>query len=109
MEETGTGRRIPASRLIEPGGGKGSPSVDWWLPDDSPAELAAFVNLESQDIWIMSFDEVKKYAQQHSRGGYHLYMYIDKNISLKKDHLLVFLDDFEPFRLENRVGDFFGM
>lgn len=50
----------------KPAGGKGRDSLDWWLPDNSPAELVAFVNLEDEIVWIMTHAEVEKYARQHS-------------------------------------------
>jgi hypothetical protein len=44
-------RKHPATIQVKtnlkpkPGGGKGKAAIDWWLPEDSPAELVAFVNL----------------------------------------------------------------
>jgi hypothetical protein len=107
-------RKHPATIQIKtnlkpkPGGGKGKLTIDWWLPENSPAELVAFVNLETQAIWIMSHTEVQKYAQQHSGGKYHLYMYTDTAASPKKNDRPVHAYEFEAFRLENRVNKLFG-
>lgn len=92
----------------KPGGGKGRAAVDWWLPENSPAGLVAFVNLESQAVWVMSHAEVQKYAQQHSNGKYHLYMYTDPTASPKKGNHQVHAYEFEAFRLENRACKLFG-
>ena len=107
-------RKHPATIQVKtnlkpkPGGGKGKLGIDWWLPENSPAELIAFVNLESQVIWVMSHAEVQKYAQQHSRGKYHLYMYTDPTALPKKNDRPVHAYEFEAFRLENRAKKLFG-
>jgi hypothetical protein len=31
----------------KPAGGRGRPSLDWWLPQNSPAELVGLANLDS--------------------------------------------------------------
>lgn len=65
-------RKHPATIQVKtnlkpkPGGGKGKAAIDWWLSENSPAELVAFVNLERQSIWVMSNAEVQANAQQHS-------------------------------------------
>lgn len=108
------GRKHPATIQVKanlkpkPGGGKGRAAIDWWLPDDSPAELVAFVNLESQVVWLMTHAEVQEYAQQHSGGRHHLYMYTDPAASPKKLDRPVYVYEFEGFRLENRANKLFG-
>jgi len=56
------------------GGGKGKLALDWWVPDDSPADTVAFVDLSSSTVWLMKMLEVAKFAQQHSGGRYHFFM-----------------------------------
>ncbi|KAF0190564.1 MAG: hypothetical protein FD165_2599 [Gammaproteobacteria bacterium] len=92
----------------KPGGGKGKAAIDWWLPESSPAELVAFVNLEAQAVWVMSNAEVQKYAQQHSSGRHHFYMYTDPAVLPKKSDRPVHAYEFEAFRLENRASKLFG-
>ncbi|HKK21488.1 MAG TPA: hypothetical protein VJ983_08455, partial [candidate division Zixibacteria bacterium] len=92
----------------KPGGGKGKAAIDWWLPDTSPAELIAFVNLASETVWILTFEEVQRYAQQHSSNRYHLYMYTDPAASPRKADRLAYVYEFESLRLENRVKKVFG-
>jgi hypothetical protein len=108
-------RKYPATIQVKtnlkpkPGGGKGRAAIDWWLSEDSPAELVAFVNLEAQAVWVMSHAEVQKYAQQHSSGKYHLYMYTDPAAFPKKGDRLAHAYEFEAFRLENRASKLFGI
>jgi hypothetical protein len=92
----------------KPGGGKGKSAIDWWLPENSPAELVAFVNLEQQSIWVMSHAEVQASAQQYSGGKYHFYMYTDPAASAKRNDRRLHADEFDAFRLENRVIKLFG-
>lgn len=92
----------------KPGGGKGKAAIDWWLPEDSPAEIVALVNLESQKVWLMSHAEVKQYAQQNPEGKLHLYMYTDPSASPRKSDRLAHAYEFEAFLLENRSSKLFG-
>src|ERR1700730_5939393 len=59
----------------KPAGGKGRPQLDWWLPDDSPAQLVGLVNLENSRAWLFKHEEFIRTAQQHSSGKSHLYFY----------------------------------
>lgn len=34
----------------KPGGGKGKNALDWWIPENSPAELVALVDLSEQRV-----------------------------------------------------------
>jgi hypothetical protein len=61
----------------KPGGGRGALAVDWWVSEDCPAELYAFVDLSSRRIWILTKQDLASAAQQRSGGRLHLYMYTD--------------------------------
>ena len=108
-------RKHPATIQVKtnlkpkPGGGKGRAAIDWWLPENSPAELVAFVNLEHQAIWVMTHAEVQSYAQQQSGGKYHFYMHTDPPVSTKKTDRPVNVLEFEPFRLESRAAQLFDI
>ena len=60
----------------KPAGGKGKPSLDWWLPDNSPAELVGLVNLEDDRAWLFTLKEFIDCAQQRPEGRAHLYFYV---------------------------------
>jgi len=90
----------------KPGGGKGKLALDWWLRDDSPAQIIALVDLSSERIWMFTFEEFHDMAQQHPKGRYHLYMYTDHNV-VSRHSRSVLDSDFESYLLENRVDHLF--
>jgi hypothetical protein len=88
----------------KPGGGKGKPALDWWVPDDSPAELFALVDVSENRIWLFTPAEIKEYAQQQSNGRFHLYMHIEPGIKRRANSRPALIHQFEGFKLENRIG-----
>ena len=93
--------QVKSNEVAKPSGGAGSPALDWWLRDNSPAELVAPVDLESEAVWLFTHPEFAEAAQQHSSGRFHFYMYLSDDVNTKKKALM---SQFEAFRLENRVG-----
>lgn len=91
----------------KPGGGKGKLALDWWIPDDSSAQLFALTDLSTARVWLFRFAEVQEVAQQHPRGRYHLYMTIDPTLKPNKQDRRAFDYDFERFRLEKRFHELF--
>jgi hypothetical protein len=91
----------------KPGGGKGKLALDWWVPDNSPAELFALVDISEKRIWIFTHDEMKEKAQQQPEGRLHFYIHTDPNIKRRKDAPAASLQEFEGFLLENRIGTLF--
>ena len=91
----------------KPGGGKGSPAVDWWIPENCPADLVALVDLSEQRVWIFLPQEIAALSQQHSKRGYHLYMYSDPEHKLRRLGKLLHISEFEKFLLTNRAGEIF--
>jgi hypothetical protein len=92
----------------KPGGGKGKLALDWWIPEDSPADLVALADLETEKVWLFLQDELAKHAQQKSSGRFHLYMYTDPSAKPKTGRLSHSYE-FERFMISNRVGDLFGL
>ncbi len=101
--------QIKANLQPKPGGGKGKLALDWWVPEDSPAELSALVDLSSASIWMLSLDELARFAQQRSSGRLHFYMYVDQLHEPKRKERLVHTRDFESFLLEHRALSLFGV
>lgn len=66
--------QVKTNLAPKPGGGSGSPALDWWIREDSPAQLDALVDLSSDRIWLFRHAELMAEAQQHSSGRAHLYM-----------------------------------
>ena len=91
----------------KPGGGKGKLALDWWVPDNSPAEVFALVDVSETRIWAFTRDEMKAKAQQQPEGRLHFYIYIDPAVKRRKDALAASLKEFEEFLLENRIGSLF--
>jgi len=91
----------------KPGGGKGRPSIDWWVKEDYNADLFAFVELSSKSIWIIQKEEIKKLSQQHPRERYHFFMVIDPKAKERKDGKMLKMYEFEKYRLENVIHKLF--
>ena len=91
----------------KPGGGKGKLALDWWVPDNSPAELFALVDVSENRIWVFTHDEMNAKAQQQPEGRLHFYIHTEQKVKRRKDAPAASLQDFEGFLLENRVGILF--
>ena len=98
--------QVKTNQKPKPGGGAGSPALDWWVPEDSPAEVIAFVDLYSSRVWLMTMKEVAKHAQQHPAGRYHFFMYVHPDFVGRKVRPARDVD-FERFLLERRVDQLF--
>lgn len=88
-----------------PAGGKGQLQVHWWLPEKCPADLAAFVDLSTDRIWLMTMAEVREVKQQLSASGFHITMYteyIPKKTGKKRPAI-----EYDKYLFENRFNDFF--
>ena len=96
--------QIKTNLQPKPGGGKGKAAIGWWVPQDSPAELFAFVDVSENRIWLFDHSELEKYAQQQSNGRFHLYMYTDPSVNRRKNTSASLVSEFEEFTLENKIG-----
>jgi hypothetical protein len=50
----------------KPAGGRGPLSRGWYFPDQCPAQLLAFVALDTDTAWLFTLKEAQQLAQQHS-------------------------------------------
>jgi hypothetical protein len=58
----------------KPAGGRGAPSRGWFFPDNCPAQLLAFVTLDTNTAWLFTLQEAQDLAQQRSQAGnYQVY------------------------------------
>lgn len=78
-------RRVPATIQVKtkkkpvPAGGTGRPTLGWFFPDSCAAQWLAFVDLSTDSAWLLTTDEAKDLAQQHSaRNQRQLYWYVDE-------------------------------
>ena len=92
----------------KPGGGKGRLSIDWWAPQNSEAELFAFVELQDQRVWLLKNKELELLAQQKPVGRLHFFMILDPEAKDRKDNKKFRLYEFEKYKLENRLNSVFG-
>ncbi len=100
--------QIKTNLAPKPAGGKGKLILDWWVPVNSPAEYFAFVDISESRAWIFRHEELKERAQQATATGkYHLYMYVDSNVTQRRDTKPALMQDFDDFKLENRIRDLF--
>ena len=99
--------QVKANLKPKPGGGTGKAALDWWISDDCPAELVAFVDLSEPKVWLMTFAELEQHAQQHSNGRLHIYMYTDPSAKPNKAGRLAHSYEFDRFLLENRSDELF--
>lgn len=99
--------QVKANLSPKPAGGKGKDILSWWVPDDCPAELFAFVCVSINQVWMFSRDDLNSVAQQKSGGKRQFYMYTASNISQRSDRKPAQIERFDRFRLENNVGNLF--
>lgn len=99
--------QVKANERPKPSGGKGSLALDWWVPVGSPADVVAFVDLSSLRVWLMTMQELAKYAQQQSGGRYHFFMIVDPNYRPTKKDRLARVEEFESFLLERKAASIF--
>jgi hypothetical protein len=90
----------------KPAGGKGHPTLDWWLRSDSPAQLVGLVDLEADAVWLFRHEEFEQKAQQKPEGRLHFYFYTDDAYAARDG---CHLRDFDLFRLESRTADILGL
>lgn len=67
--------QVKANLAPKPGGGKGPPSIDWWVSEDCPAEWIALADISTRRVWMLRRQELDALAQQRSNRKLHLYMY----------------------------------
>jgi hypothetical protein len=101
--------QVKANLKPKASGGKGKQALDWWIPEDNPAQYVAFVDLSTQRIWFFAQSEIAGIAQQSSNGRHHFYMYVDPTIKSSKGDRSVHSYDFEKYLLQNRLHTIFGV
>jgi len=96
--------QVKTNLKAKPSGGKGKLALDWWVPENSTAELFALADLSTQRVWLMNMKELQELAQQKSNGRFHIYMYIDDTVKPTKSNRIVFANEFEKYLLENCIN-----
>jgi hypothetical protein len=101
--------QVKANLRAKPGGGKGKAALDWWIPENSPAECVALVDLASESVWLMTHTELLAHAQQRSGGKLHLYMYIDRSVRRRNLERISLREEFDEYLLSERAIGVFNL
>lgn len=102
--------QVKTQTAPSPAGGKGALSVGVFFPDDLRAQLLAVTLLSSDAVWLFTREEARELAQQHSaRGMRQLYWYVEERLARGAAAAPRHARDMEPYLLERRVGDLFGV
>jgi hypothetical protein len=99
--------QVKTNERPKPSGGKGRHGLDWWLREDSPADLVALVDLDTDRVWLFRHDELASRAQQRSGGKLHFYFYVDLTYTPNKTGRHI--SEFDDFAIEKRMGHIFGI
>ncbi len=89
-----------------PSGENGKLSLGWWVPEDCPTDLVAFVDLASSSVWLFSTGEISKYSQKRYRGRHHFHFYVDPTVDIRAGQLTHQVH-FDEFVVEKRAQVFF--
>lgn len=95
--------QVKTNLRTKPAGGKGSPYMDWWIPENCPADYVALVCISKRKCWFIPMKRVPSLAQQHSNKRYHLYMRDESNRRIKGKHLRIREEAFDVFVLERQL------
>ncbi len=99
--------QVKANDAPKPGGGRGRLALDWWIAESCPAEIAAFVDLSTESVWLFAMTEMATIAQQRSNGRYHFYMYVDPTVR-RRTTTRALRTDFETNLLERSAQVLFA-
>jgi hypothetical protein len=74
---------------------------------DFSADLAAFADLETERVWLVTRGELPSTAQQRSKSAYQLIMVVQPGWT-SAPHERIRDDEFTRLLAERRVGELFG-
>lgn len=93
-----------------PSGGKGALSVGFFFPDNLRAQLLAVTLLSTDAVWLFTREEARELAQQfNTRGNRQLYWYMQPRPPRAGASAPRHAGDMEPYLLERRIPDLFGI
>jgi hypothetical protein len=99
--------QVKTVRAPKPAGGTGKDAIDWTFPHDTKADLLAFAELSSDEVWIFTLAEAREWAQQHTESGIRrLYWYTDET-KVQVDGVPLKAGDMYEFKLEKRASALF--
>jgi len=98
--------QVKTNEKPTPSGEKGKMKLGWWVPDDCPADLVAFVDLSTRSVWLFSTGEIPRYSQKRYRGRHNFYFDVDPAVDPRSGQLSHQVQ-FEDFTVEKRAPVFF--
>ena len=91
----------------KPSGGKGRPALDWWLRNDSPAEIVGLTDLATNSAWLFRHSDFVAVAQQKPEGRLHFYFYTDNHYEPKRERCHI--RDFDIHLIDTIGPRIFGL
>ncbi len=68
----------------KPGGGKGKLALEWRMKRHPEVDFFALVNMEADEVWLFSYDEMVEYSQQKPNENLmQFYMYDDPTTKIR--------------------------
>ena len=98
--------QVKTNESPTPSGENGKLTLGWWVPEDCPTDLVAFVDLASSSVWLFSTGEISKYSHKRYRGRHHFYFYVDPTVDIRAGQLTHQVH-FDEFVVEKRAQVFF--
>lgn len=95
--------QIKTCNESRPGGGKGRLAIDWWIPEDCPADYVGLVDIQRERVWLFTKEQILEVAQQKPKGRLHFYMTTDSTSAPRKDGKAHHDYDFQRYLLENTI------
>ena len=92
--------QVKCNHKPKPSGGRGPLALDWWVPDDCPADYVALGDLSEERFWVFTMAQLRKAAQQQPKGRLHLYMYCEPPRGKRRVKMPSSTEDFDRFMLE---------
>jgi hypothetical protein len=99
--------QVKSNLQPKPAGGKGQPTLDWWISKTCPAQLIALADLSTQKVWLLSASELNSKAQQDANDRWHIYMHTapqSRRGVVSTNHV----SRFDEYLIENRALAVFG-
>jgi hypothetical protein len=96
--------QVKANLGPKPSGGKGPLGRAWYFPHSCPAQLLALVALDVDMVWILTIDEARDLAQQHSDKGMRQLYWRRDRVGRTTTR---FENDMAEYRLEHRAASLF--
>tara|TARA_A100001037_G_scaffold275413_1_gene273897 strand:+ start:174 stop:596 length:423 start_codon:yes stop_codon:yes gene_type:complete len=97
------GRPVSIEVSVVESGSLSGRTCEWLLDSEVTGDLAAFVDLSSEQIWLLTPYEVGELSTKQPDGTRRLFTYADVTLDPEKTGHFVFSGDFDRYLLEERA------